>query len=55
MPELMAITASSLDNPSLFEPAMDIFTARAQAWDLMDPKLPKFEGMPPAEPASATA
>ena len=53
MPDLMAITASSLDDPSAFRPGMDLFTARAQPWDLMDPALPKFEGMPPAEPAGA--
>ena len=53
MPDAMAITASSLDDPNAFHPAMDIFTARAQAWDRMDPALPKFKGMPPAEPASA--
>lgn len=38
---IIAVTASSLDDPSWFQPAMDIFVADAQAWDLMDPALPK--------------
>jgi hypothetical protein len=37
------ITASSLDDPSLFRPQFDIFTSDAHPWDHMDPKLPKFE------------
>jgi hypothetical protein len=41
------ITASSLDDPSLFRPQFDIFTLNAQPWDHMDPKLPKFEKYPP--------
>ncbi len=46
-PELMGITAGSLDDPSRFAPAMDIYTASAQPWDRMNPALPKFERMPP--------
>lgn len=44
---IIGVTASSLDDPALFEPQMDIFTSRAQPWALMDPALPKFEEMPP--------
>jgi hypothetical protein len=40
-PQLVAIHAASLDDPSLFTPAMDIFTASAQPWDHMHPDLPK--------------
>ena len=40
------ITASSLDDPSLFRPQFDIFTSDAQPWDHMDPELPKFEKYP---------
>jgi hypothetical protein len=43
----MVIVASSLDDPSIFKPAMDIFTSSAQPWDHMDPALPKFTKMPP--------
>ena len=41
------ITASSLDDPSLFRPQFEIFTSDAQPWDYMDPKLPKFEKYAP--------
>lgn len=47
MPDLGMITASTLDNPSLYQPTMDIFTASAQPWDHMNPALPKFPKMPP--------
>ncbi|NJL63609.1 MAG: GFA family protein [Richelia sp. RM2_1_2] len=47
IPELMGIMAASLDDPSEFQPAMDIYTASAQPWDCMNPDLPKFEKMPP--------
>jgi hypothetical protein len=45
-PELMGITAGCLDDPSEFQPAMDIYTASAQPWNWMNPDLPKFEKMP---------
>jgi len=47
MPDLMGIMAGSLDDPSWFQPTMDIFTASAQPWDFMNPNLPKFPNMPP--------
>ena len=37
MPDVLGLQAGSLDDPSQFRPAMDIFTARAQSWDHMDP------------------
>jgi hypothetical protein len=40
------ITASSLDDPSIFKPQFDIWTSDAQPWDQMDPKMPKFEKYP---------
>lgn len=42
----VGLVASSLDDPSWFRPERDIFTSRAQPWDLMDPKLPKHEQYP---------
>ena len=39
----IGITASSLDDPSWFKPKMDVWTCDAQRWDLLDPKLQKFE------------
>src|SRR5271165_2392302 len=46
-PDLATIAAGSLDDPSSYKPQMDIFTASAQPWDVMDPALPKFPRMPP--------
>ncbi|MGH8011947.1 MAG: GFA family protein [Candidatus Binataceae bacterium] len=45
--DLMVIVASSLDDPSILKPGMEIFTSSAQPWDHMDPALPKFPKMPP--------
>lgn len=47
IPELMGITAGSLDDPREFQPIMDIYTDSAQPWDYMNPDLPKFAKMPP--------
>lgn len=46
---MIAITAVSLDDPSWYSPAIDIFTASAQPWATMDADTPKFAGMPPME------
>jgi len=46
MPGLVIVYAGSLDDPSIFQPGMDIYTDSAQPWDHMDPDLPKFPGMP---------
>ena len=43
----IGITASSLDEPSVFRPQFDIHVADAQAWDQLDPAIPKFERYPP--------
>jgi len=47
LPELIGIMAGSLDDPSWYKPAMDIYTASAQPWDSMNPELPKFPKGPP--------
>ena len=44
----VGVTAGSLDNPSEFQPQMDIFVLDAQPWDQMDPGIPKFERYPPS-------
>lgn len=54
IPELMGITAGSLDDPSWFRPAMDLYTTSAQPWDYMNPDLPKFAKMPPMQQDSAS-
>jgi hypothetical protein len=43
----LAITASSMDDPSQFEPTSDVFSEHAQPWDQMDPKSPKHPNYPP--------
>ena len=45
----IGILAGSLDDPSWFQPQMDIFVSDAQPWDQMDPKIPKFEQYPPIQ------
>jgi hypothetical protein len=45
---VVGVLASSLDDPSLFKPQMDIFVSDAQPWDQMDPSIPKFEQYPPS-------
>jgi hypothetical protein len=42
----MPIMAGSLDDPSEFQPGMDIYTASGQHWDYMNPELPKFAKLP---------
>ncbi len=42
----MILFAGSLDDPSWYEPSRDIYVKSAQPWDLMDPSLPKSDGMP---------
>jgi hypothetical protein len=51
--ELLGIIAGSLDDPSGFQPARDIYTASAQPWDYMNPDLPKFAKMPLPKPVAA--
>ena len=44
--DFRALYAGSLDDPSWYQPMLDIFVASAQPWDLMHPDLPKVDGMP---------
>jgi hypothetical protein len=46
---IVGINAASLDDPSLFRPRNDIFTADAQPWDYMNPALPKFKEYRPCD------
>ena len=45
-PDMVVISATSLDDPSVFKPAMDIYTASAQPWDQLSPATAKFPRMP---------
>lgn len=44
---LIGISAGSLDDPSWYRPALDIYTSSAQPWDFMNPELAKFPKAPP--------
>ncbi len=46
---IFLVQASALDDPSLYKPQLDMYTASALPWDHMDPDLPKFPGMPPMD------
>ena len=45
-PDMTTVLAGSLDDPSAYKPAMNIFTASAPSWDHMDPTLSKYVGAP---------
>ena len=40
-PELIMLTAASLDDPTRFEPQQVVWSASAQPWDFLDPALPR--------------
>jgi hypothetical protein len=46
-PELAAVHAGSLDDPSAFAPQMVTYRVRALPWDVVDAALPAFDRMPP--------
>jgi hypothetical protein len=48
-PQFTEIQAASLDDPSWVQPRIDMFTARAQPWDPMNPALPKWGTQPTQE------
>jgi hypothetical protein len=47
MPGLLLLQAGSFDEPALFRPMMNLYTASAAPWDALDPRLPDSPGMPP--------
>jgi hypothetical protein len=42
LPDVIALQAASLTDPSVFQPMMDTFTSSAQPWDHMNPNLAKY-------------
>jgi len=48
-PDVIAIAAGSLDDPSQYLPTLDIFTDSAPAWDSMAESTMKLPGMFPQE------
>ncbi len=47
MPGVAIIYVGSLDDPSVFQPQMSVYSKRGHAWDKLDPAMPKFPAMPP--------
>jgi hypothetical protein len=45
-PDLLGLQAGCLDDPSVYRPTKDLFTASAQPWDHMDPNLNRDPGDP---------
>lgn len=43
----VAVTAGSLDDPALFQPAAETWLCDAQPWDLLLPGLPRFDKYAP--------
>ena len=48
MPDLVAVSAGSLDEPDRFTPQALIYRIGGLPWDGIDPSLQAFERMPPA-------
>lgn len=46
MPDIFAIHAASLDDPSRYRPQLVTFTSSAQDWDVVDAAIPQFPHMP---------
>jgi hypothetical protein len=46
-PHLIFVRAGTLDDTSLANPSMNIWTSSAPQWACLDPKLPKVEKQPP--------
>ncbi len=46
VPHLMSIRFASLDDPSGFKPAVDIWTSSAQPWVSLDPEIPHVSRSP---------
>jgi hypothetical protein len=45
--EVVGIRVGSLDDPSQYQPSLEMFVASAQPWDCLSPTLPHFPGYPP--------
>lgn len=52
MPGVVAIRASSLDNPDSIAPMMTVYASRAPSWALIDRDKPVFAEMPEGGPQS---
>ena len=46
LPDVFVASAASLDDPARYQPQQVIWASAGQAWDHLDPALPKFDKMP---------
>jgi hypothetical protein len=46
MPDLFAIKVGSLDDPSIFQPQIVLYTDSGHAWDMINSQLPSYPKMP---------
>ncbi|MBI3246795.1 MAG: GFA family protein [Deltaproteobacteria bacterium] len=49
VPDLQGLWAASLDDPSQFQPQVQVWTGSAQPWDALHPTLPQIAKAPNAE------
>lgn len=47
MPGLFTVSATALDDPTIFKPMMSVYTKRRQPWDTVAPGVPSYEALPP--------
>jgi hypothetical protein len=47
MPGIVIVNAALLDDPELFKPDSVVYARSALPWDHLDPRLPRFEALPP--------
>jgi hypothetical protein len=43
------VTVGSLDDPGAFKPSVVVYASGGHAWDTLDPKLRRFDKMPPSQ------
>jgi hypothetical protein len=46
-PDVLGLQAGSLDDPSTYQPTIDVFTSSSQPWDKIDAKLQEYSQSPP--------
>lgn len=46
LPDMLGLRAGTLDDPSQYQPRVDIYTDSAAHWDVMNPELRKFPRSP---------
>ncbi len=47
MPGITILNAALLDDPEAFKPQSVVYARSALSWDHIDPRLPRFEALPP--------